>query len=106
MDYVEIGPAPYEEWCAQVGDENYSIASRRECSVFAKQIARHYPPPEGIKISIKSNRHDFGTYREVVISGPQEWMMRVESDKLGVLANWDEDAMHELGIERIKLNSL
>lgn len=100
MEISEIGPVPCDEDCTQIGDENYSFNSKRECNTFIKQISRHYPPPEGAKIFIKSNRHDFGVYREVAISGPQEWIFDVEKDQLGVLCQWDEEAMRDLGIKR------
>jgi len=99
MDAIEIGPVPCDEECAQVGDENYLSRARRECRAFMNQILRYYPAPECARIFIKSNRHDFGSYLEVAVSGPSIWIEKIEEDSLGVLANWDDMARQELGIK-------
>jgi len=68
VETIEIGPAPCEEGCAQVVDANYSERSRAECRAFINQIKRVMgEPPEGVGLFIKSNAHDFGTYREVAV---------------------------------------
>lgn len=110
MTYYEIGPTPVNEDCAQVGQENYLAQAISECRAFCNQILRHYPAPnEFCRISIKGNRHDFGSYYEVVASihgtgsacqarDSQKWATQVESDPKGALVNWDEEAMEELGL--------
>jgi len=66
-DFVEIGPAPGDELCAQLGDEDYEMKSRQECRRFIDLIRKKLgPEPENAKLVVKSFSHDFGTYREVV----------------------------------------
>lgn len=68
MDYVCIGSSPAEEDCAQVGSDNYPELSRAECRRFIELIRSVVgPEPEGARLIIKSNPHDFGTYYEVAV---------------------------------------
>ena len=95
-DFLNIGPAPHDEPCAQLGSPNYSHQARLECGRFAEQIRRHYPEPDGAYIAVKSFPHDFGYYYECVAvfddrdDEGMEWAYRVESDPLGALSHWDE----------------
>ena len=62
VETIEIGSAPCDEQCAQVGESNYPERSRAECRAFINQIKRVMgEPPEGVGLFIKSNAHDFGT---------------------------------------------
>lgn len=110
MAYYEIGPVPVNEECAQVGQENYLAQAISECCAFCNQILRHYPAPnEFCRISIKRNRHDFGSYYEVgasvhgrgsigQASDSEEWVSQIEGDPKGALENWDEEALAEIGL--------
>ena len=66
-DYIEIGPTPCDEDCQQVGTAGYDpIAARAECERFRELIRKTLgQEPEGAKLIIKANAHDFGTYHEV-----------------------------------------
>jgi hypothetical protein len=66
-DYIDIGSTPADEECAQVGSPDYARRAREECNRFINLI-RHVvgPEPEGARLTVKSNPHDFGTYYEVV----------------------------------------
>ncbi|RLG67554.1 MAG: hypothetical protein DRO11_09995 [Methanobacteriota archaeon] len=67
FDYIEIGPAPADESCAQVGDPDYSEKALKECRRFIKLIrSKLGPEPEGAELRVKSFSHDFGRYYEVV----------------------------------------
>lgn len=94
-DYLEIGSTPADEDCAQVGQPDYAEKARAECKRFIEQIERHYPSPELGYLKIKSNRHDFGTYYEVVAvydnedEASTQWAYAIEGDEKNVLANWD-----------------
>lgn len=102
--YIELGSAPHEERCAQVGEANYSANSRRECEAFKAQILRSYPIAPGVNagVTIQVMPHDFGSYREVALAydceGGFEWASRVERDEEGKLVNWDEQAREALGL--------
>ena len=68
FDYINIGPAPAEEDCAQVGDDDdYYVKAKIECRKFIELIRKELgPEPEGAKLVVKSFPHDFGNYCEVV----------------------------------------
>lgn len=97
-DLLHIGPVPAEEDCAQLGqDPDFAKKNIAECERFIAQIRRHYgDEPEGAKVKMKSNLHDFGTYREVVVqyevgnAAAENYAFDIESDKLGKLARWDD----------------
>lgn len=96
-DYIEIGATPHDEDCAQVGSENYAKRAKRECSMFAAQIRKHYPEPENGYLVIKRNMHDFGSYYEVAAyfddedKESTEWAFDIEGDTKGVLSTWDAE---------------
>lgn len=102
IDYLNIGPTPAEEECAQVGiDPNYDSASQRECAVYRRMLERLFPIPEGCcaYFAIQSFPHDFGFYREVCVQyNPEnadecEFAYRVEAQSP---AQWDAIARSEL----------
>lgn len=68
-DHIELGPVPYEEDCQQVGTPTYDATeARNECRRFIELIrTRLGHEPEGARLKITSNPHDFGTYFEVVV---------------------------------------
>lgn len=108
LSIIEVGSSPSGEDCAQVGDADYVRRSRTECSVFRSQILRHYPVPVGLEqqagLGIASNPHEHGPYRVVDIGydpfsvRASLWASQVTSDPKGVLARWDEEARHALGL--------
>jgi len=107
---IEIGFSPSEEDCAQVGAEDYRERSRKEMKAFRSQILRHYPIPHELQeqgkagIQTSSVSHDFGSYRELVLSfdGACEeawkWAMLVEEDPECAMRTWDHEAQRELGL--------
>ena len=63
-----LGPVPCDEDCAQIGhDADFDSKNRAECRRFKELLEKAYPPPEGAYIQVKSESHDFGVYREVVL---------------------------------------
>jgi len=66
---IDIGGAPYEEDCAQIGEkfDRGPELNQLECRAFITALRRVYgDEPEGAQLKIRANHHDFGTYREVV----------------------------------------
>lgn len=65
---VEIGAAPINEECAQLGQtKDFETINRVEVRLYrAAVIATYGVPPEGVTLRAKSNAHDFGTYLELV----------------------------------------
>lgn len=66
---IHIAAAPHGEACAQVGQADYYDRSHIECKVFMRQLRRLFPVPETVaaRFAIRSESHDFGSYREVAI---------------------------------------
>jgi hypothetical protein len=92
--YLEIGPVPCEEECAQVGQDDYHERARPECIRFIKAIrATVGAEPEGASLVVKSNPHDFGSYLEVAVRydedvpGALDYALKVEAE---APANWPE----------------
>ena len=66
-DYIDIGPTPAEEDCAQVGSPDYESRARPECIRFIDLIRRTLgAEPARAALRVKSNPHDFGAYLSVV----------------------------------------
>lgn len=66
-EFLELGPAPIEEPCAQLGHtEDYPHVAKEECRRFIKLLREKFgAEPDGASLVIKANQHDFGTYYEV-----------------------------------------
>lgn len=98
-EYVEIGPVPPDEECAQVGDPDYRSKALKECRRYIRLIRKKKGlEPEGAELKIKWFQHDFGSYAEVVCyydennkkaidyafrcesKGPQKWEKEEEED--------------------------
>jgi len=64
-DIIDLGGAPANEECAQLGHTpDFERLNRLEVGAYrAAIIARHGPPPEGCSLTTITNRHDFGIYR-------------------------------------------
>jgi hypothetical protein len=68
VEYIELGQAPAEEECAQVGEPNYSVNARRECRSYIQAIRNYLGiEPDGAALAIKSFGHEFGQYMEVIV---------------------------------------
>lgn len=66
FDYLEFGSAPVEEECAQVGQSDYREKVFDECNRFILLLREIFgDEPEGSRLMIKRNEHDFGLYYEV-----------------------------------------
>lgn len=66
MDSLYIGECPPEEKCAQVGQEDYQRISGIECRAYIELLRRKLgPEPEGARLVVKSEPHDYGSYKSV-----------------------------------------
>lgn len=106
MNYIELGPVPAEESCAQVGAPDYERDARRECGVYKRMLERMFPVPEGVeaRFTVRKYPHDFGSYFEVCVaygsrdghgisSAPSDYAFHVESESP---LHWDAIAQYEL----------
>ena len=103
-EYIEIGSTPCDEECAQVGADDYSVRAKKECRAYINQLTRMITAagkeiPDGFRLVVKGNAHDFGTYHEVACKFSDdneaacELAYWVESN---APTNWDEQAKLEL----------
>jgi hypothetical protein len=99
-DSLSLGPTPYAESCAQVGADDYSARARKECKAFINQLRRLFgPEPEGARLAISSNPHDFGSYLDVVCKfndlneKATEYAYKLEAN---TPEEWDAEAREEL----------
>ena len=79
-DHIELGTVPWGESCVQVqSGVDYLPAMRAECRRFIELLRRvHGPEPEGARLRIQSNPHDFGTYLDVVCDFDDDFPESVE----------------------------
>lgn len=99
-DSVSIGCSPACEDCAQAGELDYPSKARKECLAFIHQLKRQFgQEPDGARLFIKSNSHDFGIYYEVEcyfddsIPESMDYAFRLETESP---EKWDKEAMKEL----------
>lgn len=102
METLEIGATPYEEDCYQVGTDNYAEKARIQCGAFIAQLKRLFgEPPEGARLYVKSNPHDFGSYYEVAVKFDENneaavtWAYNVEGN---CPPKWDTEALKVPGV--------
>lgn len=63
-----LGSAPALEDCAQVGSPDYARDAKAECRAYIEAIrAVCGGEPEGARLTVKSQAHDFGAYYEVAV---------------------------------------
>jgi len=105
---IEIGNCPSEEESLQVGTEKHEKFGTAECLAFKRQVVRSYPElnefinSERIKIRLKTNYHDFGSYKEVVLEADEDdeeavdLIFQIEGDEKGLLQTWDSEALREV----------
>jgi hypothetical protein len=71
MAYTDIlycGPVPCEEDTAQTGKtDDWAKYQRIECEAYIQALRNAFgPEPEGARLRVKTESHDFGSYKEVV----------------------------------------
>lgn len=66
---IDIGGAPANEECAQLGQTiDFEAANLAEVTAYKLAIiARYGMPPDGCKLIVHNNRHDFGVYRTLAL---------------------------------------
>ena len=100
QDCLDLGSSPSHEDCAQVGQDDYAERARPECRAYMNQLRRMFgEEPDGTRLSIKSNPHDFGSYWSVVCyfdgDNPVAADYAYRCEAKGP-QEWDEEARHEL----------
>ena len=97
IDWMELGPTPVEENCAQCGTDDFDQQNKIETWVYKRQLERQFPDAN---FRVKAFPHEFGSYREVCVA-----LMETDSEDDTPIAyevesnlpmNWDEQAKAEL----------
>lgn len=107
MFQLTIGSSPWGEDCAQTAHEGYAARAQLECRAFVAQLERFYatakgkPIPEGLRLKVTENPHDFGIYFEVAAVADENDSEAIEAAEF--LADhgpeeWDEQARAYLGL--------
>jgi hypothetical protein len=93
IDYIELGPVPGDEDCAQIGEDNYHRKAMAECHRYLEQLIRKWGEENAHRFGIKRFPHDFGSYFEVVvyfdsdIEDELDFAIKVENN---LPANWED----------------
>lgn len=65
---IFLGPCPAEENAAQVGDPDYARDAKRQCRAYIQAIHEVCGrEPEGARLVVMPQPHDYGTYYEVCV---------------------------------------
>lgn len=96
-DEMPIGCTPSDEDCAQLGVmDDYPRWAKTECQAYIRALRKKFgEEPDGARLRVKSNPHDFGTYYEVVCAYDTDneeataYALKVEEG----LATWEEAGM-------------
>jgi hypothetical protein len=96
-DSFSVNSVPYEEECAQVGEDNYRRKAMVECVAYINQLQRLFPEAKshGIEFNMKWHSHDFGSYAEVELYFDESDDYAYHIDK-NLPSNWDEKALSEI----------
>lgn len=107
---MELGSAPVNEDCAQVGSTNYPSVALEQCRRYKKLLeAKFGDPPGDAYFKVKSNLHDFGTYYEVAVVYNEndekevEFAFHVESN---LPETWDDDVKVPVGPRKSILRAM
>jgi hypothetical protein len=92
--FISLGCAPYNEDCVQTTDGDYSSKGRDECNRYIELLRKKFGnEPQGARLKIARERHDFGYYYDVAIDVDTdieeaiEWAFNIERN---APANWDD----------------
>lgn len=68
-DVYWLGPCPAEEDAVQVGSPDYARNAKAQCRAYIdaiRAVCGH--EPEGARLTIRAQQHDFGSYYEVAVA--------------------------------------
>lgn len=101
---ISVGSAPWGVTPAQLGTVGYELRAEKECTAYIQQLVRLYAEAHAgaalpCALKIDTNRHDFGTYYDVVA------LVANQADVTAALwlenhmpEDWDHVAAAELGL--------
>ena len=106
-DYIHLSATtPYDEPCAQVGNDDYMKNSKMEAHAYIRQLTRTFGVnPEGTRFVLAYCPHDFGTYIDIKFFYDDEDQIHLDYMRLveSGCGNWDDIALSELKANGYKL---
>ena len=99
---IYLGPSPYEEECAQVGDLHFTEDHQIELNAFTGQLQRTFivtKDSNAVQFKKKRESHDFGAYYEITVVPA---VLQPQSHSIAyaiehhVPAQWDVTALQEM----------
>lgn len=101
IEYIELGPTPCAEDCAQLGSHDYRYRAGKEMRAYINQLYRQFTEAaeRGVSFKIKWFNHDFGSYAEVCAYWDMDDRFATEYAYFvdaNIPENWDEEAIKEL----------
>jgi len=113
LDYLDIGPTPCGEDCAQVGEDDYRKTAIMEMEAFANQLRREFADlfeNTSILLKRKFYPHDFGEYGSLVICynpDDSEAVNAAFTIEANTPESWDNEAIAEINETiRMQLESM
>lgn len=102
-DYIELGPVPADEPCAQVGTPDADLRMRVEVGEYVNQLRRTFPQvaAAGAAFRLKRFSHEFGDYYEAVVAYDDESEAQTAAAfavEANLPSSWDETARRALGL--------
>lgn len=91
---ADLGVGPANEDCAQLGrNPHFAAQSALELAIFqAAIIGLNGPPQPGLRYTTQEHRHDFGTYRTLVLQNDPERFNRelahIYAERLTIPHSW------------------
>jgi hypothetical protein len=68
MDYLYLGPTPFEEDAIQLSPTCDTVEMRKQVRDYVAMLEKRFPnAPDEAYISIKSEYHEYGTYYEAIV---------------------------------------
>ena len=95
FDSLDFECVPHTEQCAQVGTDWHYEVAKIEAKAMIAQLGRMFPAQmQELRVSIKSNSHDFGNYLTIQCryecdSEDEDLAYQIEND---FPSKWDEPA--------------
>ena len=109
MDKLEIGPVPCNEECESLGHNYDPLKARKESQQYIEQLRRQFgQEPDGCRLVVTSNPHDFGTYLEVACRYDETneaacaYAFKCEAK---AWQEWDAVAREALGLQPVEVST-
>lgn len=100
LDFIELGSAPFEEECAQLGEPDYKSNAKKECWEYRRQLQRMFPDENSILFQLR--KLNDGSHQVVAVydSTNVEAIDSADHIETNRPARWDEEAARIMKIAR------